>query len=54
MIDNNNRNSAASNLSYLDNDDWKYKDESVMNGGAIFNNFYAADPNMYNTPATYE
>jgi hypothetical protein len=54
MIDNNDVITAASNLSYHDNDDWKYKDESVMNGGAIINNFYAADPNMYNTPAVYE
>jgi hypothetical protein len=51
---NNNKQTAASKLSYLDNDDWKYKDESIMNGGPILDNFYAADPNTYNTPAAYE
>ena len=54
LIDNNNIKLAASNLSYLDNDEWQYKNESVMNGGPIINNFYAADPTIYNTPAIYE
>lgn len=45
---------AASNLTYMDNDEWKYKDESIMNGGKIFDNFYATDPNIHNTPAIYE
>ena len=54
LIDNNNIKLAASNLSYLDNDEWQYKNESIMNGGPIINNFYAADPTIYNTPAIYE
>lgn len=54
LHDTDNKNSAASHLSYLDDDDWKYKNESAMNGGPIIDNFYAADPNMYNTPAVYE
>jgi len=54
MITSDNVIPAASKLSYMDTDDWKYKDESVMNGGKILDNFYAADPNMYNTPAMYE
>ena len=54
IVQSDNKQSGASNLSYLDDDDWKYKNESILNGGKIFNNFYASDPNMYNTPAVYE
>ena len=49
-----NKHSAASNLQYMDDDDWKYKNERGMNGGVIYNNIYAADPTLHNTPALYE
>jgi len=50
----NNIQSAASNLQYMDDDDWKYKNERGMNGGVVYDNIYAADPMLHNTPALYE
>lgn len=46
-------NDAASKLSYLLEDDWKYENEKPENGGMIFDGFYASDPMISNTPAIF-
>ena len=44
---------ASSNLSFMNNDDWIYKNEKPENGGLLYENLYASDPNIYNTPAIF-
>jgi hypothetical protein len=51
MIDNQPK-SGASGLSFLEDDDWSYKDEKPENGGAILDSFYASD-NKYDVPAIF-
>ena len=43
LIDNNNIEKAASNLTFLKKDEWKYENENINNGGQIKENLYAHD-----------